>query len=510
MTATGTVRVIDFMLTHRDPGPHVIRIVEGIDGEVPMEMALNVRFDYGDLPPWTRWIGNACTMTAVGDAVALHTDVDVTIADHDPRSTFTVCEGDRRTFQLSWYPSHHDVPDPIEPGEALAEAESWWADWAAQITYDGAYPELVRRSLIILKALTYAPSGASVAAITTSLPEVIGGAKNWDYRYAWVRDSTFTTTALLAGGLIDEVRAWRDWVLCALAGRPENMQIMYGITGERRIAEYEISHLSGYEGSQPVRIGNAAYTQFQLGIYGETMDTIYRAHERGVEIDESAWDMIRVLLEHVERVWDLPDSGIWESRATPQHYTHSKVQAWSAFDRATRALEDFGFRGPRDRWRQLADQIHADVCEKAFDKERNAFVQAYGSTALDASVLIIPMVNFLPADDPRMVSTVAAMERELVIDGFLRRTTADPETAAAHAEPEGAFLACNFWLVDNLNMQGRHDEARSLFERVVGIATDTGLISEEYDTKRKRLVGNVPQTLSHAALVNAALRFPKP
>ena len=355
---------------------------------------------------------------------------------------------------LSWYPSHDDVASGIDAEASLEQTTAWWTDWAKQITIEAVHPELVRRSLLILEALTYAPSGAGVAAVTTSLPEVIGGGKNWDYRYAWVRDSTYTIRALVHAGLVDEARAWRDWVLCALAGRPENMQIMYGISGERRIDEYELPALGGYEGSQPVRIGNAAYSQFQLGIYGETMSAVYLAHENGVEVDESAWAMLSMLVEHVVAVWDLPDSGIWESRGDPRHYTHSKVQAWRALDVAVKAIDTFGYTGPRDRWKAVADEIHADVCAKAFDVTQNSFVQAYGSTAIDAAVLMIPLIGFLPADDPRMLGTIAALEKYLLRNGFLYRTTSDPETNATQAEAEGAFLACNFWLVMNYALAG--------------------------------------------------------
>jgi GH15 family glucan-1,4-alpha-glucosidase len=499
--------VTDFMQALRDPGPHIVRIVDGISGSVPMEMRLKARFGYGDLPPWTRTIGDACTMTAVGDALALRCDVPLTLDDHDPRASFTVSASERRSFVLSWYPSHHDVPAATDANGSLETTIKWWSDWSAQIKTITEYPAIVSRSLIILEALTYAPSGAGVAAVTTSLPEVIGGSKNWDYRYAWVRDSTFTINALMNGGLVDEARAWRDWVLCALAGRPENMQIMYGISGERRIDEYELPALAGYEGSKPVRIGNAAYEQFQLGIYGETMGAIYAAHEHGVEIDASAWAMISILMEHVEKVWDLPDSGIWESRAEPRHYTHSKVLAWRALDAAVKALDAFGYDGPRERWQATADRIHADVCEKGFDKKRDTFVQYYGSKALDAALLIIPLTGFLPADDPRMRGTTDALEAALMDDGFLYRTSEDPETQAKHSDDEGAFLACNFWLVENYVMQGRDAEARALFERLIGIANDVGMLAEEYHPTLKRQVGNVPQTLSHASLVNAAVRL---
>jgi GH15 family glucan-1,4-alpha-glucosidase len=507
VTADGTIRVTDFMHAFRDPGPHIVRIVEGIDGEVPVEMLLNARYGYGDLPPWTRQIGDALTMTAVGDALALRSDVELTFDAHDPRAAFSLKAGERRSFVLSWYPSHHEVPEAIDPMASLEKTVEYWTEWSAQITLECDYPAMVRRSLMFLEALTYAPSGAGVAAVTTSLPEVIGGSKNWDYRYSWVRDSAYTIAAMLRGGLIDDARAWRDWVLCALAGRPENLQIMYGIGGERRITEFEVGGLAGYEGSKPVRIGNAAYQQFQLGVYGETMGAIYFAHQSGVEIDESAWGMISELVDHVTRVWDTPDSGIWESRAEPRHYTHSKVLAWAALSFAVRALDDFGYTGPRDRWQATADQIHADVLAKAFDAKRNTFVQSYGSNALDAALLMMPVVGFIPADDPRMRGTTDALEAALMQDGFLYRTTADPETQATHSEPEGAFLAVNFWLVDNYALQGRFDEAKALFEKLIGVANDVGILSEEYDPKLKRLVGNLPQTLSHASLVNTAARL---
>jgi GH15 family glucan-1,4-alpha-glucosidase len=495
------------MHAFRDPGPHLVRIVDGIEGSVPMDMALTARFGYGDLAPWTRPIGDALTMTAVGDALALRCNVPIVLDGHDPRASFTIGAGERRAFELSWYPSHQEPPAAIDPDAALDGTLMWWNDWSAKIAIATSYPDLVRRSLIVLGALTYAPSGAGVAAVTTSLPEVIGGGKNWDYRYAWVRDSTYTIRALMHAGLVDEARAWRDWLLCALAGRPENMQIMYGITGQRRIDEYELPALEGYEGSTPVRIGNAAYTQFQLGIYGETMSAIYAAHQHGVEIDAPAWDMISVLVEHVVNVWKLPDSGIWESRAEPRHYVHSKVQAWRALNIAVRAIDDFGYEGPRDRWQAVADEIHADVCEKGFNAQLNTFVQSYGSDAVDAAVLMIPLVTFLPAGDPRMLGTIAALEKELLRNGFLYRTSLDPETAARHAEPEGAFLAVNFWLVENYALCGRVDDAKALFERLIAVGNDVGIFAEQYDPGLKRQVGNVPQTLSHASLVNAANRL---
>ncbi len=503
-TAGGTLRTTDFMPALRAPGPSIVRIVECVDGAVDVDVELTARFDYGDLPPWTRWIDGACTMTAVGDALALRSDATIEIVDHDPRASFTLRAGERRSFVLAYYPSHYDVPEAIDAAGACEETVAWWREWARDITYTGDYADAVRTSLFVLKALTYAPSGASVAAITTSLPEALGGTKNWDYRYAWVRDSTFTIGALLNAGLVNEARAWRDWLLCALAGSPERLQIMYGVTGHRRIDEYDVHHLSGYEGARPVRVGNAAYDQFQLGIYGETMGAIYLAHERGVEIDESAWQMISILLAHVERIWETPDAGIWESRGVPRHYTHSKMMAWNAFHRAVQAIDAFGFSGPRERWQAVADRIHADVLANAYDAELGAFTQAYGSHSLDAAVLVGGMSGFLPPDDERMRSTVAALERTLMRDGFLYRTSEDPETNGAMPQPEGAFLACNFWLVNNYVLQGRVDDARRLFERIVAVAGRTGLLAEEYDPLHGRMVGNMPQTLSHAALIASA------
>jgi GH15 family glucan-1,4-alpha-glucosidase len=506
-TATGTIRTTDFMVALRDPGPRVVRIVECLHGTVDVDVDVTVRFDYGDLPPWTQRIDGGCTLTAVGDAMVLRSDAALRIDDHDPRASFTLRAGERHAFSLAWYPSHHEPPAPIDPAAARDQTVTWWRDWARGIVYDGAYPDLVRRSIFVLKALTDAPSGASVAAVTTSLPEVLGGGKNWDYRYAWVRDSAYTIAALIHAGLVVEARDWRDWVLCALAGRPENLQIMYGVDGQRRMAEYEMPQLAGYEGARPVRVGNAAYTQFQLGIYGETMNAVYLAHQAGVEIDASAWAMISLLLDHLEVVWTSPDSGIWESRGELRHYTHSKMQAWSAFDRAVHAIDEFGFAGPRDRWRAIADRIHADVIGNAYDAGLGAFTQAYGSHSLDAAVLVGAQIGFLPADDPRMRSTVDALERTLMRDGFLYRTGQDPVTNAAHADGEGAFLACNFWLADTYVLQGREADARRLFERIAAITGPSGLLAEEYDSAHRRMVGNLPQTLSHASLINTAQRL---
>lgn len=506
-TDGGAIQLIEFMPVH-EPYPSLVRIVEGVRGTVPVAMTMRVRFGYGDLAPWTRWIDEACTLTACGDALALRANRKFGIVDHDAEGSFDVGPGERIVFVLTWYPSHRHPPPEIDPEAALEATLTHWRTWSAGIGYRGDYRPAVMRSLLALKALIFESDGASVAAVTTSLPELIGGAKNWDYRFSWVRDSAFTISALMEGGMYEEIRAWRDWVLRALAGRPERMQIMYGIRGERRIDEYTLDHLAGYEGSRPVRIGNAAYQQFQLGIYGETMSAMYLAHQHGVELDDSAWAMIQILLDHVEQVWEQPDSGIWESRGEPRHYTHSKVQAWNAFNRAVKLAREHGFPGPVERWEAVAARIHAQVCDRGFDRALGSFIQFYGSSHLDASLLLIPIVEFLPATDPRVTGTVAALERALLADGFLYRTTNDPETSQAAPGPtEGAFLPANFWLVENYMLQGRSDDARQLFERLIATANDVGLLSEEYDPKRKRLVGNFPQTLTHAALINAAKRI---
>jgi len=421
--------------------------------------------------------------------------------------TIPVRAGERFTSTLTWFPSYQDPP-PCAVPPLLDATERAWRDWSAKIAFDGPYADHVRRSLLALKALISEPYGASIAAVTTSLPEALGGTKNWDYRYAWVRDATFTVDALLNAGLLDEALHWRDWVLRALAGRPERMQIMYGVGGERVLIEYAVETLPGYEGARPVRIGNGAFTQFQLGIYGHTMATMYLAHRMGVEVDAAAWEMLQLLLAHVEEVWERPDSGIWESRAAPRHYTHSKVQAWHALTCGLKMVREFGYPGPADRWAAVAEKIHAQVCAHAFNPRLGAFAQSYDDDQLDASVLLLPLIDFLPADDVRVVGTVRALERHLMFDGFLYRTTADPENRDAPSGPaEGAFLACNFWLVENYVLQVRIADARALFERLLGVLNDVGLVSEEYDPRAHRLVGNFPQTLSHATLVNAAKRL---
>jgi GH15 family glucan-1,4-alpha-glucosidase len=504
-TDGGAIRVTDFMPPEQ-PSTGIVRIVEGMRGTVDVRCALNARFGYGELAPWTRAVAGGYTMVAVGDALMLQCACPLGLDGADVHGTVTLHAGERRTFALTWFPSCREPPE-VDAAALHASTERFWRAWSAKVTFDGPYAAAVRRSLIPLKALISEPYGASIAAVTTSLPEALGGAKNWDYRYSWVRDAAFTVDALLNAGLVEEARRWRDWVLRALAGRPDKMQIMYGIGGERVLIEYEVA-LPGYQGASPVRIGNGAFTQFQLGVYGHLMAAMYLAHRSGVEIDTSGWEMLQILLRHVEDVWEQPDAGIWESRAAPRHYTQSKAEAWHAVDCGIRMIREFGYPGPLERWQRLADRIHAQVCERGYNPRIGAFVQTYDDEELDASVLLLPLVDFLPGDDERIVGTVRALECRAMHDGFLFRTTNDPANRdAPSGPPEGAFLACNFWLVENYVLQGRLDDARTLFERLLAIANDVGLLSEEYDPRARRLVGNIPQTFSHAALVNAAKRL---
>ena len=507
-TASGVVRVIDFM-PRREEHPTLIRIVEGVSGTVEMKTLLAVRFNFGTLPPWTRWLGDALTMTVGGNGMALHTDVDVTITPPDVAATFTVRAGERKRFVVQWYPGHERPPSDGDADELLEKTVDNWRKWLSQCAYDGEHADWVKRSLAVLKGLTYEPSGGCIAAATTSLPENPGDAKNWDYRFAWIRDSAYTVDALVAAGFTEEARAWRDWLLRMLAGAPEQLQIMYSIVGDRHLEEYNVDWLPGYEGSQPVRIGNEAYTQFQLGIYGELMYALTTAHEHGIEIDCDAWQMLRKLLDYVESMWREPDSGIWESRGPGKHYTSSRIMAWSAFDCALRLIKNDGYDGPVDRWEATRDAIHREVCEKAFDPGRNAFVQSYESNDLDASVLQIPIVGFLPISDERVRGTITAIENELLVDGFVMRTSSSLEmTGAGDLKlKEGAFLACCSWLVQCYTLDGRIADAKALFDRVLGVSNDLGLLSEEYHPRQRRLLGNFPQTFSHATLVNAAVEL---
>jgi GH15 family glucan-1,4-alpha-glucosidase len=475
-TAEGTVRLVDFM-PPRERVPDIVRVVEGVSGRVPMRMQLTIRFDYGRTVPWVRRIGDSLLAVAGPDALTLHTPVEARGEDLSTVAEFTVAEGDRVPFLMAWHPSHEAPPEHPDALTALGDTERWWREWSQRCAVGGEWHEAVLRSLITLKALTFAPTGGIVAAPTTSLPERIGGVRNWDYRYCWLRDATLTLTSLLEAGYTDEARAWRDWLLRAVAGRPQEMQIMYGAAGERRLTEHELGWLSGYEHSTPVRIGNAAVEQFQLDVYGEVMDALHEARSAGIEPDPSAWSLQLALLDFLEGAWDEPDEGIWEVRGPRRHFTHSKVMAWVAMDRAIRSVEEVGLDGPVDRWRRLRADIHEEVCRRGFDPERNTFVQRYDGPELDAALLMIPLVGFLPPRDPRVAGTVDAVQRELSDDGLLLRYRTHGVHAADGLPPgEGVFLPCSFWLVGALRLLGRAGEARGLFERLLSLRNDVGLI----------------------------------
>jgi GH15 family glucan-1,4-alpha-glucosidase len=426
--------------------------------------------------------------------------------DMKTRAHFAVEAGQTLSFVLTHSPSHLEAPPPIDPRSALEETERFWREWALQCKVSGPWERQVRRSLITLKALTYAPTGGIVAAPTTSLPEHIGGVRNWDYRYCWLRDATLTLLAFMDAGFQEEAGAWREWLVRAVAGSPEQMQIMYGIAGERRLPEWDIGWLPGYQGSAPVRVGNAAAAQLQLDVYGEVMDALYQACKAGLARHDVAWDLQRALLAHLEKVWAQPDAGIWEVRGPPRHFTYSKVMAWVAFDRAVKMVEGLGLPGPVERWRELRNRIHRDVCERGYSERLGAFVQSYGAEELDAALLLIPITGFLPATDPRMLATVEAIQRGLTVDGLVQRYLPH-EALDGLPAGEGVFLACSFWLADNLCLQGRGREARELFERLVGLSNDVGLLAEEYDPAARRFLGNFPQAFSHVALVNTALNL---
>jgi GH15 family glucan-1,4-alpha-glucosidase len=507
-TATGTVRVTDCM-PMRDTHPHVVRLVDGISGSVDMRMDLSVRFDYGEVVPWATSADGLLRMTAGPDAVALWHHVDPVGQDLHTVADFTVSEGQRLPFTLVWYPSHEEPPPPLDAYYAICLTDAYWKEWSAHCTYEGPYRDEVVRSLITLKALTYEPTGGIVAAATTSLPEAIGGSRNWDYRFCWLRDATLTLESLMRGGYFDEAMAWRDWLLRAVAGDVSQLQIMYGPAGERRLDEWEAAWLPGYEGSAPVRIGNAASGQYQLDVYGEVMSALYAsAHADGVQ-SRAAWALQKKLVEFLVTGWAEPDDGIWEVRGPRRHFTHSKVMAWVAVDRAVRTLEEWPeLEGPLEEWRVLRHTIFTEVCEKGYNKAVGAFTQYYGSDELDASVLMIPLVGFLPPSDPRVISTVEAVEKGLVDNGFvLRYRTADDGAVDGLTGREGAFLACSFWLVDCLHMIGRTEDAAALFGRLLAVRNDLGLLSEEYDAIDGRLVGNFPQAFSHVSLVNSACRL---
>ncbi len=504
-TDGGTVRIVDCMPI-REKGPQVVRIVEGVRGSVPVRMQLAVRFDYGEQIPWVTRHDHLLTATAGPNSVSLWTRAETKGEDLTTVSEFTLREGQRMTFLLAWFPSHESPPPPTDPSYAVAVTEAWWQMWSASCCFAGPYKDAVLRSLITLKALTYEPTGGIVAAATTSLPEALGGERNWDYRYCWLRDATLTLEALMLGGYQAEAMAWRDWLLRATAGDVSKIQIMYGAGGERRLDEWEIDWLPGYEGSRPVRIGNAAADQFQLDVYGEVMSALYTAARADGVHSRAIWDLQTKLIEFLEDGWRQPDDGLWEVRGPRRHFTHSKVMAWAAVDRAVRTMEDWPeLEGPLDKWRRMRDEIRQEIYEKGFDADKNAFTQYYGTDALDASLLMIPRTGFLPATDPRMVGTVEAIERELVVDGFvLRYQTSDQGTVDGLRGREGAFLACSFWLADCLHLIGRKDDAIAMFERLLSLRTDLGLLAEEYDQVAGRQVGNFPQAFSHVSLVNTA------
>lgn len=524
-TRTGTFAVIDFM-PPENPYPTIHRVVEGRDGTATVDMELVVRFDYGSVTPWVRASGDGLEMVAGAEGLRFHSPVPLQGTDHRTEATLELTPGQRSAFSLTWFPSVEKAPLPLDSLAALHRTRQWWHDWVARCTYTGEWRDDVVRSLITLKALTYGPTGAVVAAATTSLPEEIGGVRNWDYRYSWLRDATLTLQAMLTTGYVEEATRWSQWLRRAVAGNPGDFQIMYAVGGERRLTELELDWLPGYEGSRPVRIGNEASNQFQLDVFGEVMDTALIATRAELPSETGyGGEVILALLDHLEQVWDQPDDGIWEIRGQRQHFTHSKVMAWVAFDRAIHLAGQIARN--RDRlgrwdmsrvdkrianWTALRERIHAEICEKGFDPDLNSFTQYYGSGTVDSSLLMLAPVGFLPADDPRIVGTVEAIQRELVVDGFVRRYRTPADGPGGDGEAgvdgltgsEGTFLISTFWLADNLAMQGRRDEAREIFERLLALRNDVGLLSEEYDPVNKRMLGNFPQAFSHIGLVHTA------
>ncbi|WP_308050696.1 glycoside hydrolase family 15 protein [Streptomyces purpurogeneiscleroticus] len=510
-TPGGTVRVIDFM-PPRDGAPQLIRIVEGVSGKVAMRSSLRMRFSYGWVVPWVHQVDGRTAAVAGPDSVWFDTTAETHGEDLTTYSDFTVEEGQRIAFTMSWQPSHHEQPPLPEPENSLTATADFWREWVEQCTYHGPYRDAVVRSLITLKALTYAPTGGIVAAPTTSLPEDIGGSRNWDYRFTWLRDAAITLSSLLRTGYREEARAWREWLLRAVAGDPENLQIMYGIAGERELGENELTWLPGYENSKPVRVGNGAADQLQLDVYGEVIEALHLAHMTGLARNDYASLLQIKLIRWVEKHWDEPDEGIWEVRGPRRHFVHSKVMTWVAVDRTIKLMESGDVEGPLEEWKELRDTIHRDVCEKGYDPERNTFTQSYGSKELDASLLLIPQMGFLPPDDKRVIGTIEAIQRELATpDGFILRypTSADAgeENLDGLEGDEGAFLACSFWLADDLAMIGRVEEARKLFEKLLSLRNDLGLLAEEWDSKAGRQVGNFPQAFSHVPLIDTALRL---
>jgi GH15 family glucan-1,4-alpha-glucosidase len=507
-TKDGVIAIIDFMPI-RGVAPDVLRIVEGRRGTVPVRSELVIRFDYGSVVPWVQRDDGGVTAVAGPNALHLRTPVQMHGENLTTVSEFAVRPGERVPFVLTWHQSFDPVPESVDAEAALADTLSWWTEWAGRCKYAGVRKDLVVRSLITLKALQYQPSGGIAAAATTSLPELVGGVRNWDYRYCWLRDATFALLSLLNAGYTDEAKAWREWLLRAVAGDPSKLQIMYGLGGERRLDEYEVPWLAGYENSRPVRVGNAASTQFQLDVYGEVSDALHQARVAGLKPAPAGWALEKALVRFVEDVWDEPDEGIWEVRGPRRHFTHSKVMAWVAVDRAIRSAEQFGLDAPLVRWRTVRQAVHDRVCRDGFDPALGSFVQSFGSKLLDASLLMIPLVGFLPADDRRVAGTVRAVERTLIRDGFvLRYDTSEGNDGLPPGE--GAFLACTFWLADNYALMGEREKALNLFERLAALCNDVGLLAEEYDHVGKRLVGNFPQAFSHIGLVNTAMNLSLP
>ena len=505
-TATGVARVIDFM-PPRANTPHVVRIAVGLDGEVAMRSTVRLRFDYGREVPWIRHVDREVHAIAGPNRVRVASTVPLSGDQWETRADFTVRKGDRVPLIMSWAPSYEPAMPYADAEQALAATTEFWTEWFSHAAYTGGpYSEAIDRSIITLKALTYAPTGGIVAAATTSLPEELGGVRNWDYRYCWLRDATYALQALLAAGFRREAGAWRDWLLRAIAGQPEALQIVYSIDGSRRLPEVELGWLAGYEGSSPVRTGNAASDQLQLDVWGETLEALFLARQAGLPADQDAWALQVALMNHLESAWREPDNGLWEVRGDRQHFTHSKIMAWVAADRMARSVRTHGLPGPAPRWEALRDQIHDDVCAHAFDAGRNTFTQAYGSTALDASLLLIPRVGFLPGTDPRVLGTIAAVHRELSDDGLIKRYQTS-ETDDGLKGSEGLFLACSFWLVDALHASGQRAEATGLFERLLLLRNDVGLLSEEWDPAARRQLGNTPQAFSHFGLVVSALQL---
>jgi len=501
-TSEGCVRIIDFMPLSNERWD-IARIVEGVSGRVGMHMELTVRFDYGSIVPWVRKVGERLLFTAGPDTLELTASVATGGERMSTVAEFVIWPGQRESFVLNYHPSHVDTLPAMDAAKAFTDTADLWQKWSGRCTYQGRWRSAVIRSLLTLKALTYKPTGGVIAAPTTSLPERLGGVRNWDYRYCWLRDATFTLNALLLAGYENEAAAWREWLLRAVAGSPEDLQILYGITGVRRLDEHDIPWLPGYQGSAPVRYGNAAAKQLQLDVYGEVMDTLHLARAAGLPPEPEAWNVQVALLKFLESHWQLPDEGLWEMRGPRRHFTHSKVMSWVAFDRAIKDAEQDGLDGPVDRWRELRDTIHAEVCHRGFDAQMNSFVQSYGSKLLDASLLLIPQVGFLPAEDPRVVGTIAAIERHLMVGGLVMRYSTDAEVDALPAG-EGAFLPCSFWLADDYVLSGRRAEGEALFERLLALGNDVGLYAEEYSASDARMLGNFPQALTHMALVNTA------